>query len=403
MNYDDLYPDFVDTKDGRMAQFDLSEKALEKEKRKSVQVATFIIAGPWFGTYFKVWKSNLQKCIRRQDVEGAVVSMVAVGECGGQYLSNMINRLCKVMISEDIGVANFGLISECKNTIELYSAMRSRGFNSNPRENSKFKNDLINLVVKMAKSPKSRMVDTIVNHVNRNMGEEMEKFSGGEKLVECRQEFRKAVVSNDIEKMVMFCMALDRIGGQGVVSTGVYPKGYAMRLVKKRMRIYWVWLIIFEEMEKLKKDFIERRTKGEEESGKDIFELFTMVEDLCTIFCQHSGGGAILNIVHALFLLSFYKDKFLHVINLRESARMQELDEKEMKSWDKIVEEGTSCEIWPLSDSYDRHVGLKISEERKSLKFFFGRGAKLNGVPEWLEDIEDHFNNLLIYSLDEED
>jgi hypothetical protein len=403
-DYSDLYPTHVDTKDGKMAQFELTEEAMEKELRKSVQVALFVISGPWKGTYFKVWKSNMQKCVRRQDVKGALVSMVAVGESGGQYLSNMINRLCKVFISEDVGVANFSLMFECRSILMLYSHNKKEFM-------TLYRDNLLELVVKMAKSPKSRMVDTMVNHVNRNMSDEMEELNGEVNLIKCRRGFLEELKLNNLERMVMYCMALDRIGGQGSVKNGKSPRSYrAQGLLRKKMRIYWVWIVLLEEIEEMIEKFVDLRNecfdKGremteEEEKTKEVFDISEMVCCLCDIFCDHSGGGAILNIVHAVFIVSFFKDKFFRLVDRTACYRNGLLKEEEKVKWDDVLKKGIDCEIWPLSDSYDRHVGLRISDERKSLKFFFERGAKLEGVPDWLIGIEGHFNNLLMGSLEE--
>jgi hypothetical protein len=382
MTYKDLCPDFVDDESGRPACFELSEKALEKEAKKSIQVALYVIKGPWMGTYCKVWKSNLQKCIRRQKVFDAVVSMVAVGECGGQYLSNMMNRLCKVIISEDIGVADFCLLKECKKMIELYESDRKNFMSRN-------RNDVLRLVARVAACPKSRAVDNLI-HANG----EFEEVS----VDHHRVKFVKAVQKNDLMKMVKHCIALNRLGGVGNVSIGKSLPGFASVIAKKKKSIYWVWLVLLDEVQKL----INKRSvakKNGEDLYSDVFGLQEIVEDLCSVYGIHSGHGNLLNIVHAILVISLYKDGMLPKID----TSYQEYQPLEVRTgecklvdmyyeWDTILKLGMDgCKVFPLSASYDRHVGLNLPEERKGLDFFLKEGAEIVDVPDWLVGLETHF------------
>ena len=54
---------------------------------------------------YRVWISNLQKMIRRGKLNEALTSTIECVETGKVFESNVINRLAKVIVSEDIGLA----------------------------------------------------------------------------------------------------------------------------------------------------------------------------------------------------------------------------------------------------------------------------------------------------------
>lgn len=256
--------------------------------------------------YYDVWRSNLQKCIRRGMVDGAIRSAYEMCSCNKACTSNTVNRLCKVIVSEDIGCSNPFMSKIC------YSFL-----------NNNFSLDKLYMVIDtMCKSKKSRVCDECIILARKNIKLDnkyvsMAKFIDEELSKDCKETI--TITINGKRK-------------------------------SKRKNIYKIWRCALIESKKLNS------------------LLYECVVYLFKIFEQHSGSGNILNVINAVFLVEYYRDKKINADFLIAS-----------KNWCnnfKIDTYKVNTDIWPLDCSYDKHTVIGKNINRGD-NHFFKCGSKL--------------------------
>jgi hypothetical protein len=308
----------------------LRRQTVNKENiiKNGIYKLTVVISG--YGEY-DVWRSNLQKCIRRGLIDGAVRSVHEMWRCNPVCASNVINRVCKVIVSEDVGCANPYLAIHCHMYLTKYNKLRT----------DDALRALCALVHRMCVSPKSRLCDHALAMVVHGGG----PLGQGWFIGEVR---RLLAAMND-----------DAAGGPSVriqIDGKVYTK---------RKPVFKVW-----------RDLLERA------SASCSHILRRPVVALFHIFCS-GGGEAVLNLINASFLVHLYARKVLTDDILVDLERA----DREFVPRDAYV---PNAEVWPLDCAYDKHtrIGAKLG---RGIPHFLTEGRKLVNVPEWITGIErDH-------------
>ena len=265
--------------------------------------------------------------IRRGKLNEALTSTIECVETGKVFESNVINRLAKVIVSEDIGLA-------CP-TLPLYA----KKFLESPDPRA----EILKLVSVLVECQKSRLVDTlfILYHKENSKGSFADSFLLWKLSME-----KKCV--QDIVRHLNDC----------IYTSQTTKKQIKIRSFRKRQEIYYVW----EEILSLSKSN----------------SLLTEVNEalLYLYISQETNGGRKLNLIQAC-LNVVYSDDIDWTIKVPNP--IQNLEWK------------VDPEIWPWSISYDKHSILDAGKIGRDRQFFFEHGAKLENrtTQTWLRKLED--------------
>jgi len=280
---------------------------------------------------YRVWISNLQKMIRRGKLNEAITSMIECVESGDIFKSNVVNRLAKVIVSEDIGLAYPTLPLYCSKIIKKY-------------DESKLTNeDLLKLVNILVKSKKSRLIDNLYLLCEKGL---TYSFDESFKL------FKESVKDKNVIKAVSYLNhCIDK-------SIGI-KKTINLNGIKKRQQIYEVWEYI------LNKSGILYRV------NYALLELYVS---------QEKNSGKKLNMIQATLNIMFK-------LEIDFESCLDLCDEEFKGEWKKDLE------VWPWSISYDKHSIFNAYKLGRGDKFFFEHGAYLENKSdnEWLISMEEKF------------
>lgn len=205
---------------------------------------------------YRVWISNLQKMIRRGKLNEAITSMIECVESGDIFKSNVINRLAKVIVSEDIGLACPTLPLYCSKLIKKGELKEE---------------DLLNLVNVLVKSKKSRLIDNLYLLCEKGLTYSFE---------ESFKMFKESVKEKDTIKAVSYLnCCID-------TSVGI-KKTINLNGIKKRQQIYEVW------------DYILNKSGFSYKVNYALLELY---------ISQEKNSGKKLNMIQAMMNI-MYKDE----------------------------------------------------------------------------------------------
>jgi len=353
----------------------IQEQTMTKEDRKKIyslnpMYLNVVISG--VGSY-DVWRSNLQKCIRIGNVNGAMKSAVEMMNCGMICMSNMMNRLCKVICVEDIGVANPLLIVECCSLLKEYNEMKL--VCKNLFFQPKWQKKVLSIVKSLALSPKSRLSDNAF--CSMKFSKEYQPIIDSivfddeylSYFFEVFEEEKEGKEKSLRKKLIDMCYALMLGIGLWKASqtttsfvSSVFPISFSS-LKKKKNSIIFVWNILFR-VAKTMNPSVQRVISS-------LFELFSF-----------KGNEQIIHLCCAIELLLFEKYK---ILNMKPFV----CEEISDSLWKEMEEE----EIYPLARSYDKHTkyGKKL---KRGVPYFFRSGAMLSKVPLYLCPFESYFYNL---------
>ena len=264
---------------------------------------------------YRVWISNLQKMIRRGKLNEAITSMIECVECGNVFKSNVVNRLAKVIVSEDIGLANPLLPLYCSKVVKKYD----KGELTN--------DDLLKLVETLVKSKKSRLIDDIYHECDKS-----ENFTFDEAFSLLKESIKQGELSKSVSYL-NYCIETSESTKSVIV----------IKDIKKRQRIYEVWAYLL----KL--------------SGIGTIVYIVNYALLELYVSQEKNGGRKLNIIQALFnILLKYKIEWKS-----EEIKCEPLEWRRDEN------------VWPWSISYDLHSILNANRLNRGIEFFFKYGAYL--------------------------
>lgn len=362
---------------GRIEVKKFSDEQKEKMKKLSVLGIDYVLSGRG---KFDGWKSNLQKCVRRCDVIGALKSVEETCELGGPFLSNIINRLCKVMVSEDIGPAEPWIAKECYEFL-LYYEKRKDLWKSTIKtgiiEGAKnivfdndisFKHRLLLITQKLASCRKSRLCDNVL-HAHKTSSIKDKKFE------EIFNYFKESVEEKEIDKSIKYLRMLYSFeGNMGKEQLKNYqqavksmPKFAQKLLLRKKNLVFDVWRFLIEKSK---------------EADKRLFDINCY---LLGIYLM-AGDEGVLEIMNCLLnLLFFYEDR----LDLEESEVCKLRTIK--CSWEALKNK----DIWIQSVSYDKHTKIGRELGRDKL-FFWLYCAKLSNKNPLLEEYDKRYYNQCI-------
>ena len=335
---------------------DLIEEKIVKSKKgeidviKDVKVIDVIYCQKYVkdGTgIYSGWISNSQKMLRRGKVKELLASVVKIVDTGSLFTSNIVNRLFKVMISEDIGIAGkYDLVEKCSRFIKMYDGYRIS--EKTPDMILKFKNDMIKLVIEMGMSKKSRLVDNLICLVKiRNLNL---KIKPEEKVF---YELFDILKNKEIEisNLIFSASILMWMDGCNLEKTR-YENIDLFGFERKRKKIYLVWNWIISESRKLSREL--------ENCNKNLLEIYETSTD------------GILNLINAYLNLILFEE----LKDLKKEKTECDISPF-IDTWENIEK----YDVWIDSVSYDKHTAVSNHCKYRNTLFFFVRfGSKLKNI-----------------------
>lgn len=305
--------------------------------------------------YYDVCISNMQKMIRRGKVKEAIRTYIRIVEMNGQFISNVVNRLCKVIVSEDIGVASNYIVKECYDFLVYYESIKGKDDISEDKE---FRDRSIKLITNLCLCKKSRLVDNTVSYYRKCEISDLNIKALLEEDFDTIFEIFKKV---DDFKIGVLC--LSKLMYKETKNKITFEDNDIKKLLsRKKKSIYHVWNYILVESKKLNNINIL--------TSSSIFDINC---NLLHIFDM--GGEVILNLVHAYLNIKLYKliDWNTYKFDV-------------IHNWDDVKKEDIYCD--PCA--YDKHTFYN-KHINKPTSFFFRYGAKLKNKVDNKEllEIED--------------
>ena len=296
------------------------------------------------------WVSNSQKMLRRCKIRNLLVSVVKIFDTGDIFMSNIINRLCKVMISEDIGVAGtYDLILKCKQFLDFYDKYKEkkRSETENATDMKELKDKFIDIVIRLGTSKKSRITDNLlccVKFGNKTIRNDFTQDAFDKLFFELKQNTNKKDIRSLIRN-VSILMWMEKCGLNKTTKERVNIPFYSRK--RKRIYIVWSWII---EISKTKNEVL----------GQCCNVLLDIYEN---------STCPLLNLIHAYL-------NFVLFENI-EILKKYELDNKYIDTWENIQK----YNVWIDSVSYDKHTTYgSCGKYRDTLFFFFRYGCKLANI-----------------------
>jgi len=283
---------------------------------------------------YRVWVSNLQKMIRRGRLNEAITSMIECVETGDVFKSNVVNRMAKVIVSEDIGIANPRLPIYCLNFIKKEEVTQE---------------DLIELTTILVKSKKSRLTDNLYFYCEKEITKTFdESFEYIKKNLKTNSKIETLELI-DMITQINNCINKSKASKNKITIDNI----------NKRQQIYELWKYIIDK-------------------SKDV--ILEINKALLEIYISHEKNDEKkLNMIQAVLNIVF-SDK----INTSKETMLID-----MVDWKRDLT------VWPWSISYDKHSIKEYYRLDRGSKFFFKYGAHLENTSEeeWLQKLE---NNLRV-------
>lgn len=295
---------------------------------------------------FDAWKSNMQKMIRRGKFNQALQSFIECANCGGPFLSNIVNRLCRTISVEDIGIANIKVIHEATLVLDHYEKYKKDGLTNTLLEKAS------NLIKLMCASPKSRTSDVLYHYLKVHNKYKLNNESLEQLFVKFVLRLRKKNYEEACFYAGHACelnKALGRIPGYKKCSI----------FGRKKKVIYDVFSAL------LQSEYTNKVVKG-------------VIMDLVKLFELKEGTDWML-LVNCGILCVCFSDKLSTEVPLRD------IDEKDDR------------EVWIDDTSYDKHTSIGRSLGR-GVKYFWEFGCKLShlsNVDEIAKLDEDLYRQML--------
>lgn len=299
---------------------------------------------------YRAWISNLQKAIRRGMVKDALRSAYECGSMGGCFLSNTVNRVCKVIVSEDVGPANNDLVIAASTFLETYSGQ--------PWED--IAEHLFKVIIIACTGYKSRVTESLhfVDLHNTTYTSFETAFTGLKESVKTRHW-------HGAMQALHACLVV--FGGEKYVFSRTLPvecKPTRMNLSRYRV---WNWLC---HSSRFAQPYVEYAVK--------------VNVALYKIWYSHKGDENFINAVHALANVMLQQEVFLWTTPIR--PRYQQTH--------TLEEVGTWSDIYPMSAAYDKHVSRWNHAPRNSINWFYRYGARVDKLHPHLRTIDLHYYNL---------
>lgn len=303
-------------------------------KQSSLKDIIYVKSGRGF---YDVWRSNAQKMVRRGDEKGALKSLYEILDMGGVFASNILNRFFQVMVSEDIGWAEPSLPKYAASILNRYYQDKSL------LNDSSFRQEIVKGVQILVKCRKSRYVDYLYCFASQGLPDgDLGLPISDLLLMTTKQE--SSIVNRVIASIL--------ISRSRQLSCLISSKECDPRLVKRRKPVFSLW-------QQLLDTSPNKKIKEQVSALLDIYLL--------------SGGEGILNLIHALLLVTESKKLIWSKLPLPEKTPSWEI----IKTWD----------IFPASCAYDKHthIGRLLNRD---VKWFYRYGIKITNAVSEYEEVE---------------
>lgn len=323
----------------------------------SIMDVNYVLSGR--GLY-RAWISNLQKSIRRGLVKDALRSAYECMQFKGLFLSHVINRVCKVIISEDIGPANITLSLKVKDYL-LDLPLKT--------DNEKI-NGCFEIIVDMCHSYKSRIVDHSL-HLTRKL--QLIQYTDYNVAY---TDLLQNIKDRNIYKCVNILFYLTSLKDKDCKA--VFERKIPKDIKPSRMGtiVYKIWNTLCDKL------FICNIYPDLD--GSKVKDLINLNLAIFQIWYNNVSDEKILNFIHAICNILLAKE----IVNIDYNV--------EYKNTISIEEVETYDDIWIMSASYDKHTRKWKSSERNSIPFFLKYGAKLNKLHPNLKYIDEQMYQLLL-------
>lgn len=308
---------------------------------------------------YRVWVSNLQKMIRRGKLREAITSMIECVETGPVFQTNTVNRLAKVIVSEDIGLADPFLPIWATEWLSRYQdKLKSVSGSDDIRSANDIQHLLLELVQRLVTPPKSRLVDTLYCRYfwNKPINEvEPQTFQ------QAYNSFVIALDIADLHSLIFFlnkCIELGSSSGSASASGQIQIGRY-----RKRQPVYKVWKHLLS----LSYDVIEKINLA-------LLDLY---------ISQETNSGRKLNLIQASLNI-VYSHRILEEKEGTDSLR-ESPNDLSLREWKR------DTTVWPASVSYDKHSIRDAEEIGRGRAFFFTHGCLLGNrtTKQWLREAEE--------------
>jgi predicted metal-binding protein len=337
LHFENLIGKYVLDKSGKV---EIKPQTLDEINSKSIIGIDYVISGRGC---FDAWKSNFQKMVRRGNVTGAWTSFLECGNCGGQFLSNIINRLCHTVICEDVGIANMQLCIEACRIFQLYTNNKKLGFSPLLKERCFL------LIKNMCIGYKSRLSDNIYHTLKRSGLFDV--------TTDANVTFSKLgtfIDDKDIDNSVRYVYRLMELSIDGVRLSG-YKRVYFLR---KKKLLYDVWDMFVRKGEKMKNVLVVMYIHSLEK----LFEL-------------KDGDDTILLLICGILSLCVDLNK--------------DFDDNTNEYCTESIDYKRD-DVWIQDISYDSHtkIGRKLGRD---IGFFLRYGCKLDKLHPLLKDLDEKY------------
>ena len=318
---------------------------------------------------YRAWISNLQKSIRRGLVKDALRSAYECMQFKGLFLSHTINRVCKVIISEDIGPANITLALKVKDYL----------LNLSSKTDDEKINGCFEIIVDMCESYKSRIVDHSLHLTRRK------NFTNYTDYTVAYNDLIKNIKDRNIYKCVNILFYLTSLKEKDCKTTFTRVLDKNIKPSRMGTIVYKIWNNLCDA------SFISNVYPTlDSKKVKSLVELNTAIFQ---IWYNNSSEEKILNFIHAISNILLAKEIF----NFKKDKESNEVEvEVEVKKYPIIEEVSKYDDIWIMSASYDKHTRKWLSVERNSIQFFLKYGAKLNKLHPNLKYIDQQMYNSIL-------
>lgn len=356
--------------EGRVDIHKFTDEERASGERASVMGVKYVSSGKG---HFDVQKSNIQKCVRRCHMDGALHSFAQLWRMGGAFRTNGVNRVFQVMVSEDIGIAEPRLPRLCYRVMEKYAELQAleKDEEKDEKQFRKFQRKVEKLVIRtlmlIATCRKSRMVDTLFHYCKHQIDlgvddegnprdgdkigwdvalKEKALSVGADTLLDTLDA---AIKDNDILSATCASILLMHAGNASKRTWKVPEMCEAYG--KRKLATYRIF------------DIAASYIEGDRQS--DVLWLANLY--------SLKGGEKVLTVIHAVAYAIFHRQDA--IFDRKLSLPDEYYTMKEILKWD----------IYPEAVAYDKHTTIGKNMNR-GVWWFYRYSAKIaNAIPEYEE------------------
>lgn len=317
---------------------------------------------------YSIWVSNLQKCIRRGKIDNALYSFLVIAGMGEQYTSNIMNRVFKVMVSEDLFGSSL-LTVICSDIMLQYNVVSTQNKYKFVQDNWILISDTVKL---MCEGMKSRVVDLVIHYL------------GGNKIIEitderlCMDAFDYVLDNLATEYTVdnITYNLNDILSSSATLSKTLNASKLGPELAKKFSRKKKIQYYYFYRLLDIALD-IDLEFKEH-----DRF-VTLIIESLMNLF--PIGSEEKLSIFHAFILVFMFKKQII----LKIEPLIPEV------RYDKTIDQTLALDIMPDIVSIDSHTVVGRKAGIKDLEFYLYGSKITNPYPQTFEFENKLFMDIL--------